>query len=285
VLRGNDKGYFMTDYGEDLSVLFSRVMYQCYPDLRTDAIAFCRHLRSVLGLASPLDGERLGSKTSVSRDTSLPPPEPLQYSIVVRHAGRLKRQVERVAGQTPRHENVLEAEQLLPSTWEVNGSGFVWTTIAHAKIDDLIYSTDGSCSGTIFRHSPGQSVVRGKRKRTTAVPPAFVGRALAHRRELSNLSSIEATLRADRAFASKLVGEKPLLERPGAPWESHVPLSELWELSCDPDGTEIIGQTNTLSSARTTRSNSSAGSQRWPGVPGRTRRFDFQWTSEAANSQ
>lgn len=286
VLRGNDSGYFSADYGERLATLFQRVMYQCHADLRTGSIAFCRHLRHVLDLPFASFREVLSAVSHSSGNATFSIPASLQFSIVVRYAGRLSTQVEGPAEKISGKEHGPDLMTNL-STWEAGGDDFLWSITGNAQSGDLIYSIDDSCCGAIFRKVPNQLNVQAKRKRSTALPPLFIGRAVAHmpyRRDDVGQAAVRSLLQAEHQFASKLIGERPLLERPGAPWESHVPLSELWDLSFDLEGTKILSHTYTLSQDRT-RSNSPARTQKWTGAPRRKRRFDFEWTSEAANSQ
>ena len=287
VLRGNDSGYFSADYGEHLATLFQRVMYQCRSDLRTGAIAFCRHLRHVLDLpfASYRDVMKPVSATGPNAGFVIPPS--LQYSIVVRYAGRLGKEVELSPDETSENERSCKKD-LEFSTWEARDDGILWSTSGIAQSGDLVYSIDDSCYGALFRKVPNLPESKSKRKRSNALPPMFVGRVLAHklcRYGDSGHNAVKSLLRAEHHFASKLVTERPLLERPGAPWESQVPLSELWELTCDLEGIQIVHQSITLSQEKTTRSSSSNRWQKWASIPEKKRRFDFQWTSEAANSQ
>lgn len=287
VLRGNDSGYFSADYGERLATLFQRVMFQCRTDLRTGAIAFCRHLRHVLGLslASYRETLRPEAKEGDQADFMLPPS--LQYSIVVRYAGRVEDKVERPPDEVSGGDTSAETAPEL-STWRIRDGTDMWSTNSKAQPGDLIYSIDDSCCGAIFRKLPNQSVSKTKRKRSAAVQPLFIGRAIAHqntKREDLNSTSVRSLLRAEQQFASKLVAERPLLEIRGAPWESHVPLPELWELTCDLEGVEVLQRSATLSQDKTNRSYSPARRQKWTGLPGKKRHFNFQWTSEATNSQ
>jgi hypothetical protein len=288
VLRGNDSGYFSADYGEHLSTLFQRVMYQCRADLRTGAIAFCRHLRHVLGLpfASGRENLRPASDSSERAGFMLLPS--LQYNIVVRYAGRLDREITKPPDKAS--SGALPSETNLElSTWSVRDRDIFWSTSGDAQSGDLIYSIDDSCCGAIFRKMAKQPDSKLRRKRSAALQPLFIGRAIAHKPwKLGDAdhTAAKSLLRAEQQFASKLFGERPLLEIPGAPWESQVPLSELWELTCDLEGIEILHHSVTLSHSKTNRSNSPHRRPNGTGMPEKKkRRFDFQWTSEAANSQ
>jgi len=287
VLRGNNSGYFSADYGEHLATLFQRVMHQSHADLRTGSIAFCRHLRHVLGLpfVSPQDGMTTLSGLTSSADPILP--ASLQYNIVVRYAGRLMKEIEGSPDRVSDDEHTPEVQTKL-STWEAGNNGPLWSTSGHAQTGDLIYSIDDSCCGVIFRRTTSQPAVQAKRKRGTASAPLFIGRAVAHKPyqcgDIGHIA-VKSLLQVEHTFASKLIAEKPLLERPGAPWESHVPLFELWDLTCDIEGTEISSNNRMISHQKTERSYSPSRRKQWNGVPGKKRRFGFQWTSEAPNSQ
>jgi hypothetical protein len=288
VLRGNDSGYFSADYGEHLATLFQRVMYQCRSDLRTGAIPFCRHLRHVLDLPFASYRDIMKAVSAIGGNAGFMLPPSLQYSIVVRYAGRLGKKVELLPDKTVDDDQSCERDPE-PSTWEVrDDDGILWSTSGIAQSGDLVYSIDDSCYGAIFRKVLNLPESKNKRKRSSALPPVFIGRAIAHklcRRGDSGHSAVKSLLRSEHHFASKLVTERPLLERPGAPWESQVPLSELWELTCDFEGVEIVHQSMTLSQDKTTRSGSPTRRRKWAGASEKQRRFDFQWTSEAANSQ
>jgi hypothetical protein len=289
VLRGNDTGYFSADYGERLATLFQRVMYQCRADLRTGAIAFCRHLRHVLGLPFASYREALKPASSASDSAGFVLPSSLQYSIVVRFAGRLERRIEEGLDE-PSNDDEAPNAVSGPFSWSVRGGANFWLVDGDAQSGDLVYSVDDSCFGAIFRKSSHHSESKMKRKRTAALQPLFIGRAIAYKTiqgdDIGHISA-KSILRAEQPFASKLIAERPLLEIPGAPWESQVPLSELWELTCDLEGLEILHRSATLSMSRTTtiRDDFPAKEQKPTGRLQKKRRFDFHWTSEAANSQ
>ena len=284
VLRGNDRGYFLADYGESLGSLFQRVIYQCHPELRIESVTFCRHLRHVLGLPFNSDRESLKTLKKIDGVTTFTFPPSVRYSIVVRFAGRLKKEAHQPTNKTYDEEKASRTQSTPVSTWTAGDGGFCWSTIAKAQEGDLVYSIDDSSCATIFRKLTTQTPSQGKRKRTAAVPPVFVGRAIGHisRRGSDSLqSTIHSFLQADHQYASKLSEERPLLERPGAPWESQVPLSELWFLTCDIEGTRIPRQSKAASQLIPDLSNFSQRSQ---GIR-RSRRFAFEWSAQAANSQ
>ena len=283
VLRGNGQGYFLADYNESLASLFVRVMYQCNPELRTDSIAFCRHLRLVLGVPFDSCRESIGTSDDTDRSTIFTVPSSVKYSIVVRFAGRLKHMNLRSSDENLGEASISGPQSTPLSTWTAGHGEYCWSTLASAKEGDLVYSIDDSCCAAIFRTSSSQSPSRGKRKRTSTLA-VFVGRAIAHipREGDEGLQGgIHSFLQADHHFASKLVEERPLLERPGAPWESQVPLWELCLLTCDMQGTRILrhGKVGSEISPDT-----SDLSQKGQGTR-RSRRFAFQWSAEAANSQ
>lgn len=304
VLRGNDRGYFLADYGESLASLFQRVMHHCHPELRNGSIEFCRHLWQALGLSFVSDEDSLKPNLDATENTPFVFPWSLRYSIVVRFAGRLKGQAEVVASAARDGDRGREQELAPIQTWKVNDSGagrFIfsdlprpgldihWSTLAIAQEGDLVYSIDDSCCGVIFRKVPVQNALPAKRKRSPTLPPIFVGRTIAHTScENDGLvhNDIQGFLRKDYQFASKLVGERPLLEVRGAPWESQVSLPELWALTCDVESVKIVSSSSTLDNSKTVRPfQPEPPAQKRDRVPTKKRRFDFQWTSEAGNSQ
>jgi hypothetical protein len=304
VLRGNDRGYFSADYGESVASLFQRVMYQCHPELRIGAIGFCRHLRQALGLLFTSGEDSLKQKLDASGNGALLFPQSLSYSIVVRFAGRLKNQADVVSTAVLDDENGRDQELAPIQTWTVDDSGvgrsifgdhpkpdlgIRWSTLAIAQEGDLVYSVDNSCCGVIFRKTANQNFLAGKRKRNAASPPVFVGRTISHMAHENDgpvHTGIRKFLQKKYHFASKLVEERPLLELRGAPWESQVTLPELWTFTCDIEGIHVMNPSSMIDNSKTVRPiQPEQPVQQWARGPSKKRRFDFQWTSEAGNSQ